>query len=439
MKNNLKKIDRLFHDNLDHLADQPPAHIWKGIENALDDMPVNTGDQTGSGKRYLLLAALFLATATAGILFRNQQLVSISPIVAVNEPVIPIASPAPLHPEQTNRTVSIITPAAQVSLPVVDALTEVAMADHTALPVSEETIPVYENRSIAATIPFTSPVSTVSAPVSVLDINEHLLPATLIVTTSNTQKTVQTRRPGRFSITAFFAPDITTRNLAKGGGSSQDEEEAEIARTEKNSAFDYTIGARIEYSLNKHFSVQTGISFSRNAIEISPKTIFARYDVDGTVKYRFNLSSGYTFFKPQKASAVPLAVGDSTQSLASTSLLHYVNIPLALRYNYAVGRRLNLSAQAGITARFITKQSIAAVYATANGNDEKNTSNQITGLKTSYFNGVVGLGADYSLNAHLAITVFPSFNFATTSININAPVKAYPNTLSFAAGLRIKL
>jgi len=459
MRNNLTPIDELFHHNLDDLKDQPPAHIWDTIEKTLDNTQATSVTHKKTNKHYLLPALLLLVSGSIGIFIWNNQKPVVDHVSINKGAAKPIVNPEtesnqvfddktiennkmePVWPRKDNPGVvagndgtgkeqtagfmpqSIYTAANTLS-DLKQSTNDLMDNDHSNMVIHD-----------ATTIPFSSTIDYAPAPFMIQDATNHTLATTAISAGSNT-KTVKNIRPGRFSLTVFFAPDITTRNLEQDLGNSRDENKEEILRTEKNSALDYTIGARIEYAVTKHFSLQSGISFSSNTIDISPKTIFARYDIDGLVKYRFNCSSGYAFFKP-KTTAM-LAAGDSTEALASTSLLHYVNIPVVLQYNYLLGRRFNLFAEAGITARFITKQSIAAVYAIG-GSKENNSTNEIRGLKTSYFNGVVGLGADYAISRHLAITLFPSFNFATSPINRNAPVKAYPNTVSIASGIKIKL
>ena len=67
MNKDLKNIDKLFHHHLKGLQDIPPAHIWSGIEEALDSAPEKTVP-TGTGQnRKTWFAAVVLLLLVAGI------------------------------------------------------------------------------------------------------------------------------------------------------------------------------------------------------------------------------------------------------------------------------------------------------------------------------------------------------------------------------------
>ena len=449
MNKDLKNIDKLFHHHLKGLQDIPPAHIWNGIEEALDSAPEKMLP-TGTGqnrKKWFAAVVLLLLVAGIGTAITTNNASNKS---GNNHHQMTIIS------HQDAKTITQIDTIKennqliqQKKYPVQTVAPLIAMNNQALTGKTMTDLPLSMNEPYnSGRFPLSAePVQAAIAAQDQIDINAiapapseiNKTPALIVANTpAATITNIHTKIKKvarRLSFTVYFAPDITTRNLEQDNNSSSSEKN-EIARTEKNSAFDYTIGTRIDYALSKRLSLQSGISFSSNTINIASKTIFADYDVDGAVKYRYNCSSGYAYFKPSPAAA-PLSAGDSTEALSSSTVLHYVNIPVAIKYNYSIGRRVTLFAQAGITARLITKHSIAAVYAI--GSMKEHTTDQIQGLKTGYMNGVVGLGADYIINRHLSLSVFPSFNFATTAINRNSPVKAYPNTLSIASGIKFNL
>jgi hypothetical protein len=445
MEKDQKNIDKFFHHNLENTGEQPPGFIWDNISDALDsNAEIKRVSWVEKKRRYSIALLLLVILGSGALLLETAKETTDKKIVAVSpapfkksSPVshtagLPVVTGHIQNPITGNEDATASLPHASFfSLKEEQTLVSVAENEMGKLPVENrqyipEAIPALfvkqETVATEAEKPFVNPVY------SILENNSIAAKA----------KTVQTRRNSRFSVSVFFAPDITTRNLEQDlGSTAMDERKEEMLKTEKNGALDFTFGGRVEYQLNKHISFLSGISFSTNTIDIAKKTVFARYDRrDGSLKYRFNMSSGYCFFKLKKMPQ-PMSLGDSTEVVSSSSTLHYVNIPLAMKYNFPSGR-FNFFMQAGITARFITKQSISAVYA-FNGEKEKSTSTQINGLKTGYFNGVVGFGADYAINHRWAITLSPTFNFATSSINEEAPVKAYPNTVSIATGIKLHL
>lgn len=442
MERKRKNIDKLFHSNLEERGEQPPAFIWDNIADALDDAAETTRISKLKKRTYYGIALLLITMIATTVLLLNatheytdKEMISAQPVQTEKAVAVNNGTTISAHKDDSKKPLVEIT-----ATPV-----EHAMLFH---PKEQEPIafvaatPANTTVESQTYIQETNPVLFVKQETVSTEIARPVVNPVYSVSENNSTarvaKSVQTRRNSRFSVSVFFAPDITTRNLEQDlGSTAMDERKEEMLKTEKNGALDFTFGGRIEYQLNKHISLLSGISFSTNTIDIAKKTVYARYDKrDGALKYRFNMSSGYSFFKFKKMPP-PTTLGDSTEATSSSSTLHYVNIPLAMKYNFPSGR-FNFFMQAGITARFITKQSVSAVYA-FNGEKESSTSTQINGLKTSYFNGVVGIGADYAINPRLAITLSPTFNFATSSINEEAPVKAYPNTISIATGIKFRL
>ncbi len=447
MKKTRNHIDNLFYKNLDGLGELPPAHIWGDVENALDDHEAIVISKREKKNRYALMLLLFLITGSAAIfwvLTGEQESIHLQALeITPNSRDIAVA-------KTVNSGLAIKRKNKEATSDHNDLISGLSAGEHKnihtpALPIAyvakaetgsneRQDDHVWEASGIDH-IPFNEePIAFTNHNLPVAMNAPQVLPVDNSSRSINHVTTVHKARAHRLSVTAFFAPDITTRNLEQNVGNTKDEGKDEMVKTEKNGALDFTFGARVDYRLNKHFSIQSGISFSTNTIDIAEKTVYARYDKTGLLRYRFNMSSGYCFFKLKKIPA-PQFAGDSARTEGSHSTLHYINIPLIVKYNFPVSRRIDLTVQAGIVARFIAWESISTTYDYF-GFKERSISRQIEGLKKNYFNGVVGIGAEYALNKKVALTIFPSFNFATSSINKDAPVKAYPNTLSVATGVK---
>lgn len=461
MSTDRKNIDKFFHHDLAGASEQPPLHIWENIEAALDKDKQKRVTGFTRARRYYSVAAMILLMTAAGTLFWLNKKPDEEKTNTKGNTAALVKSPMVnnLVTNQNNKASSSETIVADKA-DAVAALSEMAPASVSPGKIKQVNSVLAEaikDESKTAPKTIASPESIMQA--TTVGENMHVMPTAQTIDIETTRPRivnapsalpfgiasigtissaplVKIKRPGRWSVTAFFAPDITTRNLEQNFYSTLDEKKEEIIRTEKNGQLDFTVGARLEYRIDKHWSVQSGLSFSTNTIDIAQKMTFARFDKDGALKFRFNLSTGYAFMKGKSLPA-PRFLGDSALALSSSSVLHYVNVPLIFKYNFAKGR-FNFSSQAGIVARFITRESIDAVYSN-NGANEKAIANEIQGLKRTYMNGVVGLGVDYAISKKVALTLFPSFNFATSSINRDAPVKAYPNTLSIASGVRMSL
>jgi hypothetical protein len=66
---------------------------------------------------------------------------------------------------------------------------------------------------------------------------------------------------------------------------------------------------------------------------------------------------------------------------------------------------------------------------------KESASTNVQGLKLSYFNGSISVGADYSLNKKIALSFAPTARFALSTINKGEPVKTTLNSVGFATGL----
>ncbi len=238
-----------------------------------------------------------------------------------------------------------------------------------------------------------------------------------------------------FAVTAFFAPGISSFRLEDDHHERDRHEDRDGIKKQEQNQTSTTAGLLVDYNFNKNWSLQSGLTYTAKKIDIDPKKIYADLDNDGSIKYRFNFSSGYTFVTPKTGTAP--SVGDSVQTNKSLTSLHYIAIPLSLKYSYSF-KKIALFGIAGMSLNILTKGSVATEIAD-NPYTDKNTTSSINGLKSTYLGGTGGIGIEYNIGKKMALTFMPSYNFAISSITQNSVVKSYPNSLSMAAGLRFKL
>lgn len=237
------------------------------------------------------------------------------------------------------------------------------------------------------------------------------------------------------SATIFFSPDVVLTNVKNDHPLFREEESHEIKKDEKIKSSS-TIGVLIDYNTGKNWKLESGVTFSTRFTDIQPKTIYARPDNNGNINYRFNCSAGYSFVTLKSASLPPVS-GDSISALTSKNILQYIGVPLVVKYMFGKGR-FSVTPGLGISANFLIKGKIETTIPTTTGN-ESVTSNDIQGLKSTYFNGLASVGTQYKLNKTFELTFIPSVRFALSSINKDAPVKTYLNSIGFATGIIIKL
>jgi hypothetical protein len=254
-----------------------------------------------------------------------------------------------------------------------------------------------------------------------------ILPATDqdIVAKSKTKKPIAKL----FTVTAFFSPDLVSNKIGTDKPRFREDDRNDIKGSEQITSSS-TLGMLLNYKIGKNWLIESGLTYSTRGTAIDPKKIYARADSRGDIKYRVSCSAGYSYVTI-KSGAAP-AAGDSIMALSSKNTLRYVGIPLALKYNIAFGK-ISLQTGLGVNANFLSGSKIETVVASTSGN-EKVASGDIIGLRDSYFNGSVSLGALYNLNGSFALSFVPIMRFALTSINKDAPVKTSQSSIGLAAG-----
>lgn len=234
-----------------------------------------------------------------------------------------------------------------------------------------------------------------------------------------------------FSATIFFSPDIISYNIESDHPRFREDDKDEIKKNE-SPKFSSTFGILIGYNMNKSWKIQSGATVFTRVTNINSKTIYARPDNNGNVDFRLNCFSGSTVI-PLK-SGIPPTPGDSTNASAQNSL-QYLGVPLVVQYNISKGK-LSINPAAGIAVNFLLKNKIETVIKTINGNESGSTN--VQGLKSSYLNGSISLGAEYKLSKKIALSFVPTARFALSSINRGEPVKTTLNSVGFATGLTFK-
>ena len=238
-------------------------------------------------------------------------------------------------------------------------------------------------------------------------------------------------KSSRFSITGFFSADIASYNLKNDNILNQPENATEIKKNERHE-FSSTTGMLVEYQLNKHWALQSGITFSNINIALNPKTIYARGDNNGAVKYRLNFSSGYGYLVPSFQPNP--SVGDSLNVTATTHKLRYIGIPVAVKYQIVKGKFI-IEAMAGVRTNFLTMGKLETEIQKGPDN-EIDILNKIEGLKSVYFSGTAGIGVEYKFTHKFSFVLMPTVTFALNPINEGTVVKTSPNSTGLITGLK---
>ncbi|MCW3107546.1 MAG: hypothetical protein JWQ09_2052 [Segetibacter sp.] len=252
---------------------------------------------------------------------------------------------------------------------------------------------------------------------------------------SQSNSTIKKKTPsGKLSLTPFFSPELVGYHLEDDKPENQ-ENAKEIESGEKHE-FSYMLGVLVDYKLNKHWGIQSGITYANTDITVQPKTLYAQPDNTGSVKYRINTSSGYGYVLPS-FSTNP-AIGDSLYAFTSTHSLQYVAVPVALTYHIRAGKKLALVPLAGVSTNILIRAKLETSVENGIDNSTEAVDN-LQGLKKVYFSGLASIGIEYRLSAKTVMTFAPVLRFALNSINKDASVKSYPMSSGFTIGVKTGL
>ncbi|MDH7459902.1 outer membrane beta-barrel protein [Chitinophagaceae bacterium 26-R-25] len=267
----------------------------------------------------------------------------------------------------------------------------------------------------------------------VYDVNTH---APLLQPDIQSAPTVVAKKQNtvHYSLMPFVAPQFNFNHIVDNddiGMGGQRQDDADDIKNGENHQRSYSFGLLIDIPLKKRWSLQSGVSYIYKIAEINPKRIYARND-NGSIQYRFDFSSGYTYLSTKNGTP---AAGDSILATENSSILQYIGIPVAINYRFLNGK-FNIIPTVGAMVNFLIDEKIQTNVETGSSND-KQSIKSIQGLKKMYLNSITGITFQYNAGKRLAIDITPSANFALGTINNNAAVKSYPNAFSIAAGLKI--
>ena len=207
----------------------------------------------------------------------------------------------------------------------------------------------------------------------------------------------------------------------------------EAERTEQETK-SFSTGLGIQKQINNNIVVQTGAHYFSSERDIQPKTIFARPDSRGDIRYQFGCSSGDSYIST-KNGAVP-AIGDSIKTNYSRSMLSYLQVPVMVSYKINFGK-FSFMPSAGFRTNFLLSGKLNSSLIQSSG--EEQVSTDIDGLRSLYFSGIIQPQFNYRISDRISFDLNPNINFSLSPINKGTAVKTYQNMVSLGAGLLIKL
>jgi Outer membrane protein beta-barrel domain len=467
-----KNIGEKFSEEINSMSRQPREHVWENIDKALDKTDVKSYKEkfTRLKKRSLLLLLLLIGLSTFSLIyFTGSRNDSYNNSVASEKSKTPVNNAGSTNKSLIKPKIPLNRSASQNNDPDNNALREnfPELSSHD-LSVSEKLF-LPRTRSVNNAITTITDAIADAGKNHSVDINSRLfnnaltpilvsarpqkpeliaklflntLPAPkrdsfpLITLTDNASQKSNARKPGRnssrFSLTIFYAADYSAYRLTNDMFNNYDNGPG-IA-TRERSDLSTSAGLLLGYRTGKKISIQSGIIYSSSQININPTKIYAEKNNAGTVKFRYNTSSGYGYLLPS-FSASP-AVGDSLFADGANHTLQYISIPLLIKYNFG-NKRTTFHPGIGITFNFLKKATLTTDLVDLL-NREKEVISNLEGIKKINASLLVSPELRYQLSKKVSISGMPYFKYSLGAINKGNVVKTYPYTVGLGVGIVYK-
>ncbi len=471
-----KDIGEQFSNEINKLNQQPRGHIWENIDKALDKTDAtNYKDKfTRLRKRTLLLLLLLIGISTFSIIYFNTSKNKNTPQGTANN--YNMAEQKLKEPANNNETRS--TAANKKEQSSTNSFAPQQIVDNTAAKdnaVSKEEQDVFSSKKISIikkgktavkittgtteeetttdendveslkkNIPkkitdadvFNAQVKPINAEKNISTIpgaakTDSLLPVVNNTSAKNNNKKQQ-KNNSRFTLTAFVAPDYTAYRLENDEKNSHDNKNG--IENRERSDISSSIGILLGYKIGKKIMLQSGITYSASDISIDPTKIYAEKDDAGAIKYRYNTSYGYGYLLPS-FSATP-AVGDSLFANGANHTLHYISIPLLVKYKLG-NKKITFHPGAGVTFNFLTKATLTTDVEDR-FNSETEYITKLKSIKKISPSLILTPEVQYQLSKKMSISAMPYFKYSLGAINKGNVVKTYPYTFGLGIGVVYK-
>ncbi len=472
-----KDIGDQFSDEINKLSQQPPEHIWENIDKALDkaDAADYKDKFTRLRKRTLVLLFMLIGISTFSVVYFNTAKNKNTLQVAVhNDNSAAQKSNGKINNDNNNNTVigkqssNDINNTAQkqiVAAGVIDYATHnTEQEDLFSLPkllinkkaclvgrqgktvvkitngnVTEEETTTDADAAISKN---TNPEKTDENSIAViaakpkdaektLTENADVLKKDAHPTVSNTQSSKnkkQQNNNSKFTLTAFAAPDYSAYRLENDERSNYDNKTG-IQKRER-SDISSAVGILLGYKIGNKITLQAGITYSSSKISISPTKIYAEKENAGTIKYRYNTSFGYGYLLPSFSNSP--AVGDSLFANGANHTLHYISIPIIVKYKMG-NKKITFHPGAGVMFNFLAKATLTTDVEDR-FNREKEYITKLESIKKVGASLIITPEVQYQLSKKWSISAMPYFKYSLGAINKGNIVKTYPYTIGLGIG-----
>lgn len=401
-EHNNHPADRYFQENLSFHESDPSRKVWNNIANELD-RTYKQDKLKRSLNRFILTAGL-----TGIFVFLNFALTDYSRMAGKTQN---------LHPSNSAAG-SVVNPSKLGKFSPDSA--RITREDN---PVRQKTdLPQLQKTELGA---YAHEDNVMPLSLNWKEIQTNKLSTESGLTESNSLIKLQPGKSSRISVEPFFLKEFAGYNFA-----DNDIDGEEIEKRERT-MFSATVGVLVNYSLSRHWLLQTGLAYSLSESNIDSFATYAKKGDNGNIEFRLNTVSGYSFLN-SPSSATP-EIGDSVHTNGTHSHLKYISIPLIVSYRIPMKR---FSALIGAGATFNVLSSAVVETDIYDANFSKHEAwIPLNGLKKTNFGVIVKAEFSYQIEKRWNINLLSSFKNTLGPINLNSAISAYP--YNFGVGLGV--
>jgi Outer membrane protein beta-barrel domain len=467
-------IGEQFSNEINKLNQQPRGHIWENIDKALDKTDaVNYKDKfTRLRKRSLLLLLLLIGISTFSVIYFSISKNKNTPQSSVyNDNLAAQKSNEKINNDSGNNTVIGKQGSTGINNTAQKQIVAAGFPDYATNNTEQEDLfsskKLFINKKGKTFVKITNGNVTEEETTTGADviINKNTNPEKtersnsaaiaakpkdaeknltknadvskkdslpIVSNTQSSKSKKQQNNKAKFTLTAFAAPDYSAYRLENDERSNYDNKTG-IEKRER-SDISSTVGVLLGYQIGNKITIQSGITYSSSNISISPTKIYAEKNNSGTVKYRYNTSSGYGYILPS-FSALP-AVGDSLFANGANHTLRYISIPISLKYKLG-NKKLTFNPGVGLTFNFLSKATLTTDVEDR-FNRETEYITKLESIKKFAYSLILTPEVQYQLSKNWSITAMPYFKYSLGTINKGNVVKTYPYTFGLGIGVVYK-
>jgi hypothetical protein len=209
------------------------------------------------------------------------------------------------------------------------------------------------------------------------------------------------------------------------------EDEADLINARERHQSSYSTGIFVSRQLDTKWGLKSGLIFSQTSISIIPQEIYATQTPDGSMAFKYVMSSGYIYVKPNRRR--PIMVGDSIKSAAAQHQFTTLTLPMMVSRYFTKGR-VTLIPSVGISLNYITR----ARFETELQTRRRTTYvflTRLEGMKDFYVGALGDMDIRYAIGSRWSISMLPSFRYALTPITKDNVVRTFPYSFSLGGAL----